>query len=94
MPFHNAYRSAIEDDNAEFAYLQTGEDVAMVSEEGGDMDDDTEPRDSVTVEELREQLRAAARENREGEVSASGLLNSNMFSILTFHFAGARRIQL
>lgn len=79
MPFHNAYRSAIEDDNAEFAYLQTGEDVVMVSEEGGDVDDDAEPRESVTAEELREQLRAAARENREGEVSASSLPNYNVF---------------
>ncbi|KZP13040.1 hypothetical protein FIBSPDRAFT_1049618 [Athelia psychrophila] len=62
-PFHNAYRSAIEDDNAEFAYLQTGEDTPMVVEEGGDMDEGSEPPVTITAQELREQLRAAARQN-------------------------------
>ncbi|KAF7978296.1 hypothetical protein HWV62_887 [Athelia sp. TMB] len=64
-PFHTAYRSAIDDDNAEFAYLQTeDQDFVMDSEEGGAVGDDSEdPPVTVSVHELRDQLRAAAREN-------------------------------
>lgn len=82
-PFHNAYRSAIEDDNAEFAYLQTGEDTPMVVEEGGDMDEGSEPPVTITAQELREQLRAAARQNPVDDVSVlESCLNANMFSVL------------
>ena len=84
-PFHTAYRSAIDDDNAEFAYLQTeDQDFVMDLEEGGAANEESEdPPVTVSVHELRDQLRAAARENPVDDVSVLySPPNAPMYSVL------------